>query len=68
MSYTYNERDSKWFSNTVVSINPSLLWRIFPNTELTVEYEYLDIETNFGALQPDRLGAARHNRRGGGQE
>ncbi|MDI1249173.1 MAG: TonB-dependent receptor plug domain-containing protein [Lacunisphaera sp.] len=52
MSYTYNERDSKWFSNTVVSINPSALWRIFPNTEVTVEYEYLDIETNFGALQP----------------
>jgi len=52
MSYTYNERDSKWFSNQVVSINPSALWRIFPNTELTVEYEYLDIETGFGALQP----------------
>jgi iron complex outermembrane receptor protein len=52
MSYTYNERDTKWFSNQVVSINPSALWRIFPNTELTVEYEYLDIETSFGALQP----------------
>ncbi|WP_164976099.1 TonB-dependent siderophore receptor [Oleiharenicola lentus] len=52
MSYTYNERDTKWFSNTVVSINPSMLWRVFPNTELTIEYEYLDIETNFGALQP----------------
>ncbi|WP_157772299.1 TonB-dependent siderophore receptor [Lacunisphaera limnophila] len=52
MSYTYNERDSKWFSNQVVSINPSALWRIFPNTELTFEYEYLEIETGFGALQP----------------
>jgi iron complex outermembrane receptor protein len=52
MSYTYNERDTKWFSNQVVSINPSALWRIFPNTELTAEYELLDIETNFGALQP----------------
>ena len=52
LSYTTNKREFKWYKNRVEAANPSLLWRIFPRTELTFEWEHLDVYTNFAAFQP----------------
>ena len=52
MSYTENKREFKWFKNEVEAVNPSILWRIFPKTELTFEWEHLDVYTHFAAFQP----------------
>jgi outer membrane receptor protein involved in Fe transport len=51
-SITSNEREFDFFRNKVVAYNPSLLARPFANTEVSFEYEYLDVKTNFGAFQP----------------
>lgn len=51
-SITSNEREFDFFRNKVVAYNPSLLVRPFANTEVSFEYEYLDVKTNFGAFQP----------------
>lgn len=51
-SYTTNEREFNWYKNRVTSINPTILYRILPNTELSFTYEYLDVKTNFAAFQP----------------
>ena len=51
-SYTTNKREFKWYKNRVEAVNPSVLWRIFPKTELTFEWEHLDVYTNFAAFQP----------------
>lgn len=52
MSYTENKREFKWFKNEVEAVNPSVLWRVFPKTELTFEWEHLDVYTHFAAFQP----------------
>ena len=52
MSYTENKREFKWYKNEVEAVNPSILWRVFPNTELTFEWEHLDVYTHFAAFQP----------------
>ncbi|MCX6943686.1 MAG: TonB-dependent receptor plug domain-containing protein [Opitutales bacterium] len=52
MSYTTNKREFKWYKNRVEAVNPSVVWRIFPRTELTFEWEHLDVYTNFAAFQP----------------
>lgn len=52
MSYTENKREFKWYKNEVEAVNPSILWRIFPKTELTFEWEHLDVYTHFAAFQP----------------
>lgn len=51
-SYTTNKREFKWYKNEVKAVNPSILWRIFPKTELTFEWEHLDVYTHFAAFQP----------------
>jgi len=51
-SFTSNEREFNFFRNKVIAYNPSILWRPFSNTEISFEYEYLDVRTNFGAFQP----------------
>ena len=51
-SFTSNEREFDFFRNKVIAYNPSLLFRPFAKTEVSFEYEYLDVRTNFGAFQP----------------
>lgn len=51
-SFTSNEREFNFFRNKVIAYNPSVLWRPLKNTELSFEWEYLDVRTNFGAFQP----------------
>lgn len=51
-SFTSNEREFNFFRNKVIAYNPSLLYRPFKNTEVSFEWEYLDVRTNFGAFQP----------------
>ncbi len=51
-SITSNEREFNFFRNKAMVANPSVLWRPFKNTELSYEWEYLDVKTNFGAFQP----------------
>jgi iron complex outermembrane receptor protein len=51
-SFTSNEREFNFFRNKVIAYNPSLLFRPFKNTEISFEWEYLDVRTNFGAFQP----------------
>lgn len=51
-SVTDNEREFNFFRNRVLAYNPSLLFRPFANTEISFEYEYLDVKTNFAAFQP----------------
>ncbi|HRE04952.1 MAG TPA: TonB-dependent receptor [Opitutaceae bacterium] len=51
-SFTSNEREFNFFRNKVIAYNPSILFRPFANTEVSFEYEYLDVKTNFGAFQP----------------
>jgi iron complex outermembrane recepter protein len=51
-SFTSNEREFNFFRNKVIAYNPSILFRPFANTEISFEYEYLDVRTNFGAFQP----------------
>jgi iron complex outermembrane recepter protein len=51
-SYTSNEREFNFFRNRVTAYNPSILYRPFANTEISFEYEYLDVKTNFAAFQP----------------
>jgi iron complex outermembrane receptor protein len=51
-SFTSNKREFDFFRNKVIAYNPSLLFRPFEKTEVSFEYEYLDVRTNFGAFQP----------------
>jgi len=51
-SFTSNEREFNFFRNKVISYNPSVLYRPFSKTEVSFEWEYLDVRTNFGAFQP----------------
>jgi iron complex outermembrane recepter protein len=52
-SYTTHGREFDWFTNEVQSYNPSLLARPFKNTEILLEYEYLQIDTErAGGFQP----------------
>ncbi len=51
-SFTSNEREFDFFRNKVIAYNPSLLLRPLAKTEVSFEYEYLDVRTNFGAFQP----------------
>lgn len=51
-SITSNEREFDFFRNKAIVANPSVLWRPFKNTEVSYEWEYLDVKTNFGAFQP----------------
>jgi iron complex outermembrane recepter protein len=51
-SLTSNEREFNFYRNKAMVANPSVLWRPFKNTELSYEWEYLDVKTNFGAFQP----------------
>jgi iron complex outermembrane receptor protein len=51
-SWTTNKREFNFFENNVLAVNPSVLWRPFSNTEITYEWEYLDVRTHFGAFQP----------------
>ena len=51
-SFTSNEREFDFFRNKVIAYNPSLLFRPFAKTEVSFEYEYLEVRTNFGAFQP----------------
>ena len=51
-SFTSNEREFDFFRNKVIAYNPSLLFRPFAKMEVSFEYEYLDVRTNFGAFQP----------------
>jgi iron complex outermembrane receptor protein len=51
-SFTSNEREFDFFRNKVIAYNPSLLFRPLARTEVSFEYEYLDVRTNFGAFQP----------------
>jgi len=51
-SFTSNEREFNFFRNKAIAYNPSLLYRPLDNTELSFEWEYLDVRTNFGAFQP----------------
>jgi len=51
-SFTSNEREFNFFRNKVIAYNPSILYRPFKNTEISFEWEYLDVRTNFGAFQP----------------
>lgn len=51
-SFTSNEREFDFYRNKAIAANPSVLWRPFKNTELSYEWEYLDVRTNFGAFQP----------------
>jgi outer membrane receptor protein involved in Fe transport len=51
-SFTSNEREFDFFRNKVIAYNPSLLLRPLARTEVSFEYEYLDVRTNFGAFQP----------------
>mgnify|MGYP000014551776 FL=1 len=51
-SVTSNEREFNFFRNKAVAFNPSVLYRPLDNTELSFEWEYLDVRTNFGAFQP----------------
>jgi iron complex outermembrane receptor protein len=51
-SYTNYEREFYYFRSRTLALNPSILYRPFKNTEISFEYEYLDVKTNFGAFQP----------------
>ena len=51
-SFTSNEREFDYFRNKTVAYNPSVLYRPLSNTEVSFEWEYLDVKTNFGAFQP----------------
>jgi iron complex outermembrane receptor protein len=51
-SYTSNKREFNFYRNKVVALNPSLVWRPLKSTEISFEYEYLDVNTDFGAFQP----------------
>lgn len=51
-SYTDNKREFNFFRNRVTAYNPSLVFRPFENTEISYEWEYLDVKTNFAAFQP----------------
>ncbi|HLP24601.1 MAG TPA: TonB-dependent receptor plug domain-containing protein, partial [Acidobacteriota bacterium] len=51
-SFTSNEREFAFYRNKTIAYNPSVLWRPFANTEVSFEWEYLDVRTNFGAFQP----------------
>lgn len=51
-SFTSNEREFNFFRNKAVAYNPSVLYRPFSRTEVSFEWEYLDVRTNFGAFQP----------------
>ena len=51
-SFTSNEREFNFFRNKAIAYNPSVLYRPLSNTEVSFEWEYLDVRTNFGAFQP----------------
>ena len=51
-SFTSNEREFNFFRNKAIAYNPSVLYRPLANTEVSFEWEYLDVQTNFGAFQP----------------
>jgi iron complex outermembrane receptor protein len=51
-SFTSNEREFNFYRNQVFAYNPSFIVRPFEKTEISFEYEYLDVKTNFGAFQP----------------
>ncbi len=51
-SFTSNEREFAFYRNKTIAYNPSVLYRPFSNTEVSFEWEYLDVRTNFGAFQP----------------
>lgn len=51
-SLTSNEREFAFYRNKTIAYNPSVLYRPFKNTEISFEWEYLDVRTNFGAFQP----------------
>ena len=52
VSYSDGQREFQYYRNIVTSINPSILWRIFPNTEVNFEYDYLNYSTNPVPLRP----------------